>query len=134
MAKTRTRRRRAYPLARAPRARVVTRRVGPSPKMVRAQTSQAAKRARKRAMGQAEKDRMWAVGASLVLGVLARKGIEVPMLGEVGTAAGVGLAMFAAPFVVDNALTQRLAAVSVGPLSVAAHELGEESDLLDFLD
>lgn len=77
---------------------------------------------------------MYAVLASLALGLAARKGIQLPAIGEIGTAGTVGLAMFAAPMVTSGKLGKDLRRASVGPLSVAAHELAEDSDLFDFID
>lgn len=77
---------------------------------------------------------MYAVLSAMALGLAARKGIELPTIGEIGTAGTVGLAMFAAPMVTKGKLGKDLRRASVGPLSVAAHELAEDSDFFDWLD
>lgn len=113
---------------------VKTRRVGPSPKMIRAQKSQAALSATRRAEKRAQSDDMLALAAAAALAAATRKGLNIPVLGEVGQAGTVGLAMWAAPFLMKNNTGRRLRAASVGPLAVAVHEFVEDSSMLSFLD
>lgn len=75
-----------------------------------------------------------AVFASMVVGGLARKDIQFDVIGEIGTSASIGLLMFAAPLFAKGATASKIRAASVGPLSCAAHEWVEDSDMFDWLD
>lgn len=129
MAKTKMARRRVQY-----RTRTVTRRSGPSSKVVRQRVSAAAKRARTSAEKREVEGDMYAVGAALLLGLAARKNIELPAIGEIGTAGTVGAGMYLAGAYLKGATGRKMKAASVGPLSVAAHELAEDSDLFDWVD
>lgn len=128
-------RRRSYTPARV-RTRTVVKRVrsGPSPKLVKARVSAAAKSAAARARKAGERGDMYALAAALGLGLAARKGVEIPAIGELGTAGTVGAAMWAAPMLIKGKMGADLRRASVGPLSVALHELAEDSEMFSFID
>lgn len=125
-------------------SKLAKRRTAPAPRrsgnrkantqLERVKRSAANRAARTRKDKEATKAGLVSLGGAAVLGILDRKGIELPKVGGMGNAAMAGLALYLAPVVIKGSTGQMLRDASIGALSIAAYEFAEESDVLDFLD
>jgi len=90
---------------------------------------------RKSARTRVEKARtghaLTSVATGAVMGVLARKDIDLPFAGEVGTAAVAAAAAGIAGWYLKN---ETLMNVAIAAGTLAAHEFVEDSPLVSFLD
>lgn len=90
--------------------------------------------ARRRAENKESTDMFWALAASALVGVANRKDWEIPKFGEIGTSATIGIAMYAAPVLVKGETGKSIRRASIGPLSIALHEMIEDTEYFEWLD